>query len=360
MYTSFTVRNFRCFDDMTVEPLAEINLIAGKNDVGKTALLEALFLHCGAYNPTLAIRVNVFRGFDIVKVELSPGAQPPWESLFSGFDTSIELEGENTETGSRLLRLRVVHDPSNLGFDELAEITSFVPKGTYDVPDTSGVIQLLELAYEEAERSGDCYLVLDSKGIRSVPVPPRPPFNAFFQAARLRIPFSEDASRFGRLQILGNEDVLLQVLRILEPRLRRLTVIVEAGQPIIQGDIGLSRPVPLPLMGEGVSLLASLVLAISTAPGGVVLIDEIENGLHYSILPLVWQAIAETAKSFNTQIFATTHSFECIRAAHEALNRDDTFDFRLHRLERLDDKIKAVTFSRKQLATAIATDLEVR
>ena len=82
--------------------------------------------------------------------------------------------------------------------------------------------------------------------------------------------------------------------------------------------------------------LARLVLAVSDASNGIVLLDEIENGFHYSVLPNVWRLIESAANQFNTQVFATTHSIECVRAAHNTL---DSASFRLHRLDVLEDKV---------------------
>jgi AAA15 family ATPase/GTPase len=62
MYTSFEAKNFRGFEDLAISELGRVNLIAGVNNIGKTALLEALFIHCGAYNPVLALNVNALRG----------------------------------------------------------------------------------------------------------------------------------------------------------------------------------------------------------------------------------------------------------------------------------------------------------
>ena len=90
------------------------------------------------------------------------------------------------------------------------------------------------------------------------------------------------------------------------------------------------------------------------------MIDEIENGLHYSVLGDVWRVIDQTAKAFNTQIFATTHSRECIVAAHEAFESDDDYDFRLHRLDQINGTIRAVTYPQGTLEAAIETNLEVR
>jgi len=219
---------------------------------------------------------------------------------------------------------------------------------------------VLELESEEREQSQSYYLILDAKGIRSAPIPPPPPFPAIFLPARGRIPRAEDASRFGKLELIGQQDLVLKALQVIEPRLRRLAVVVVGEVPVIHGDIGLGRLMPLPLMGEGMARLTSLVLAIANTPKGVVLVDEIENGLHHSVLPKVWRAVGETARAFNTQVFATTHSFECIVAAHRAFSEGEGYDFRLHRLEQVDDFIRVVTYDQETVDAAIEMGLEVR
>ena len=360
MYESFEVRNFRCFRELTIAELERVNLIAGVNNVGKTALLEAMFLHCGAYNPTLALRLNAFRGIEAVKIKFGQWIEPPWDSLFHQFNVSksMELVGENTVTGRRSLRLNVVRDPSELS--SIAQFSGSAPDVSEGILSSSEIAKVLKLEYEEGERHGSSYMILDRKGIRAEPIPPVPPFPAFFQGARMRVPFPDEAERFGNLEIRGQQDVLLQVLRLIEPRLSRLAMVVVAGEPMLHGDIGIGRLVPLPVMGEGMVRLASLVLHIGNAPNGVVLVDEIENGLHHSILPKVWRAIGEVAREFNTQVFATTHSRECIVAAHKAFAESDVYDFRLHRLEGTKEGIRAVTYDQETLEAAIETDLEVR
>lgn len=369
MYQLFEVHNFRCFHELTLTNLARVNLIAGMNNVGKTALLEALFLHCGAYNPELAMRLNAFRGIESIKVEFGRQVETPWDSLFNEFDTSksVELIGENTITGKRIVRLKVTRDPR-----DLAEVGPSIHyresehKRSLPLAEAASVLTsmsalILALEYQERERDGKYFMILDPQGLMRVePIPPPPPFPAFFLAARVRPPLLEDAERFSRLDIIGRQDVLLEALRLIEPRLRRLAVVVVGGVPMIHGDVGLGRLVPLPVMGEGMARLASLVLAIGNAPNGVVLVDEIENGLHHSVLPKVWHAIGEVARQFDTQVFATTHSLECIVAAHQAFAVSGRYDFRLHRLERRDGTIRAVTYDQETLAAAIETGLEVR
>jgi len=131
-------------------------------------------------------------------------------------------------------------------------------------------------------------------------------------------------------------------------------------EPIINGDIGMRELVPLPLMGEGMGRLLSIILAIANAKGGTILIDEIENGLHHSVLTDVWKAIADAARRSDVQIFATTHSYECIIAAHQAFETSEKDDFRYHRLERVKDKIQAITYDRENLAISEEMNLEMR
>jgi len=360
MYRFFTVSNFRCFSNLVLDDLERINLIAGMNNVGKTALLEALFLHCGAYNPELTLNVNAFRGIETVKIEIGPWTETPWDSLFCEFDITktVELVGEDTETGRRSIRLRVLHEASELA--RAAQSISHASSEAQKTLSTLETAKVLELVYQDQKTERHYYMILDRKGVRTEPIPPAPPFPAFFQAARVRVPFRVESERFGRLEIHGEQEVVLRVLKLIEPRLKRVATVVVAGEPILHGDIGKGRLIPLPLMGEGMARLASLVLHIGNAPKGVVLVDEIENGLHYSVLPKLWQAIGEVARQFDVQIFATTHSLECVAAAHNAFSKSSCYDFRLHRLERVEDVIHVVTYDQETLEAAIETGLEVR
>lgn len=372
MYQSFEVTNFRCFSKLELKELERVNLIAGMNNVGKTAFLEAMFLHCGAHNPELTLRVNVFRGIEYVRTDVEQWVETPWASLFNQFDDSkrvelkgVELKGKNEPNVCRILRLK---RPSHVPSEILTRATvNILGVGENITPSSTHVLEL-ECEEKQIPKGGKTtkkgktqkyHLILDAKGIRMTSPTP-PPFPAIFLPARVRIPPVEDANRFGKLEVIGKQDVVLKTLQVVEPRLRRLAVVMVGNVPIIHGDIGLDRLVPLPLMGEGMARLTSLALAIANAPNGVVLLDEIENGLHYSVLPKVWRTIGEAARVFNTQIFATTHSFECIVAAHRAFSECEHYDFRLHRLERVNDSIRVVTYDQETIEAAIEMGMEVR
>ncbi|MYG02772.1 MAG: ATP-binding protein [Acidobacteriia bacterium] len=167
----------------------------------------------------------------------------------------------------------------------------------------------------------------------------------------------EDAVRLGQLRARKKGDLLTKALQVVEPSLESVEDISATGTPMIWGDIGLPELTPLSAMGEGVARIARIVLATSSVPGGVVLVDEIENGFHHSVMKKVWSVVEEAAQLFDAQVIATTHSYECLMAAHEAL-RDE---WRFHRLDRTKEgSSQCVTFDTERVEAAIRHWLEVR
>lgn len=361
MYRSFRARNFRCFADLQVRDIARINLIAGLNNVGKTALLEALLIHSGAPDANVALGLDGFRGLSYGDGAEQASGAAPWASLFSGFaaDVPVELVGQQETGRSRLVRLRTVREPA-----ELARATSHFSQEYVERPVAPALPAVLAADTEDdGQVAGTAYLGRSRMGgIWSVYPSSRAEPSAIFFPARGRRPASEDAERYGKMEVIGRQDAVRDALKLIESRLQRLAVVVVANAPVIHGDIGVGRLMPLPLMGEGMARLFSLVVGIGNIPKGVVLVDEIENGLHHSVLYKVWRAIAEVARQFDVQVFATTHSYECITAAHKAFaeNLPCQDDFRLHRLERVRDEIVAVTYDREALGASIEMGLEVR
>ncbi|MBE7473653.1 MAG: ATPase [Anaerolineae bacterium] len=356
MFRSFTIKNFRCFHNFSMEPLERVNLIAGKNNTGKTSLLEALFLHIGSNNPALPLRINAFRGIEQMAIE----ADEMWGWLFFSkrIEETIELTSLSEDNIRRVLRIFLTEpEKAQLAASGNGSATS---SKTIESITTAVGPHDLTLQYEDTGgQSGTSRAFIVSDGVKTERAPLTPSPVGVFLSTRVRFP-TEDAERFSKLDAIGRQNEVLTTLSFLEPRLKRLAVLVRGGAPMINGDIGVGELVPLPLMGEGVVRLASIVLAIANAQNGTVLIDEVENGLHYSVMVNVWKAIAFAARQSNTQIFATTHSWECIRAAHEAFSESDIYDFRLHRLDRADSEIRAVTYDQDMLAAADVSDLEVR
>ena len=104
------------------------------------------------------------------------------------------------------------------------------------------------------------------------------------------------------------------------------------------------------------------MLALTDRSIGMVFIDEVENGIHYSVQTDVWKGIGLVARELDIQVFATTHSYEMIEAAHEAFRDDDPYEFRFHRLNRNSetDQIEAVTYNKAGVDAFTNISYEVR
>jgi AAA15 family ATPase/GTPase len=158
----------------------------------------------------------------------------------------------------------------------------------------------------------------------------------------------------------GAEERLEKLLRIIEPRLNSLRSIATQGAPLIYADIGLDERIPAVHLGQGFNRLLSIYAGILASGKNVLLIDEIENGLHHEILPEVWRGIRALAESEDVQVFATTHSWEAVSAAHEAFAETLDYDFALHRLVQVGEDVQVQTLDREGIEASVRGLLEVR
>ena len=360
-YSCFRTENFRCIREVTVEPLKRINLIAGNNNAGKTALLEAIFLHCGAFNPGLVATVAGLRGIGSYKLERGRPVQPPWSSLFRDLDesTQIRLVGQDSRGHSQTIVIKTTLDPQDLA--HVKSVSKHSVQNGQGTATSGGRTDVLRWHYSGAGREDVILLFFDGPEIKTYPATVRTPlFPGHFMGSRWTPDFPEIAEQYGELEIEKKEDGLLKILRLIEPKLSRLSTVLLGGVPMLHADVGIGKLIPVAFLGDGILRLARIILFIIHSSGGVVLIDEVENGFHYSHLRQIWSALAASAKQFNVQVFATTHSRECIVAAHQAFSETFDYDFRLHRLERDDGGIHAVTYDQESLEAAIESGFEVR
>ena len=95
------------------------------------------------------------------------------------------------------------------------------------------------------------------------------------------------------------------------------------------------------------------------------MIDEFENGLHYSIQEEVWEKLFKLAKELDIQVFATTHSEDTVKAFCKVAVADKEVDGKLISLGRSaktsnKGQIQAVNFDENQLKRFIDSGMEVR
>jgi AAA15 family ATPase/GTPase len=134
----------------------------------------------------------------------------------------------------------------------------------------------------------------------------------------------------------------------------------ENQRPYISADIGLSERVPIDQLGQGINRLIAIFCELLGQRPAICFIDEIENGLHHSVLTRIWQGIATVAERLDIQVFATTHSRECLEAAHEFFSQRDPYDFRVIQLYRVKDQVDGRVLGRELIEAAVETEIEVR
>ncbi len=350
MFKNLRIRNFRGFGDLEIPRLGQVNLVTGKNNTGKTSLLEAFFMLCGAGNPEMALRINAIRGIDSVQGTPTTALQTFWKPIFTYFDMrrTVEIEGDDTSCGP--LRLSIALDQP-----DTIELPFDIPGRTLTT-EFSKESELKVSFKKGTEKTVGGRMRITSGGIQIDQPVSNPPFEVVFLSSRTGN-LQEDAQRLGQLRQRKEGGFVVDALRIVEPRLKSVEVNSASGVPMIWGDIGLPELAPLSMMGEGMTRIARLILAISHAPSGVVLVDEVENGLHHSALGKVWKAIGEAARQFNTQVVASTHSLECMQEAHQSLDAEDLL---IHRLENKDGTIRCKTLGPDQIRATVEHNFEIR
>ncbi|MDP2754348.1 MAG: AAA family ATPase [Nitrospirota bacterium] len=355
MIKTLKINRFKLFESLRIDNFSQITLIGGKNNVGKTSLLESIFTFYDRGNPEVTFRQFAWRGVKTVALT----SEAMWAPIFKDFDMSmpIDIEVNNTKKRERL-RIRL-----NSKYQKKLQVRkSFTPGSPKQISTdqlASPIVALDFVYYVGDKEKGSAHILLDQGGLGiEIENLASSKTAVIFPSCRDKNP-NEDAERFGKIDIEGRLNELTGLIKIVEPRLISLSSIAQINYSLIHGDIGLSRKIPIPYMGEGISKLLSYILAIMTTENGIVLIDEIENGLHYSVLPEIWKAIFKAAKISNCQVVITTHSYEAIKAMQEAMKGNES-SFSYIRLDRAGNEIVPQYYNPDMLISAFESNWEVR
>lgn len=351
MLESLSIKNFRCFKEFKIDSLSKINLITGKNNVGKTALLEAIFLMLGSNNADIPLRLNVLRG--AIPANMTADANELWGWLFYNRAINLPIALACKEVDGNEHEIEVALD----------DATS-IKVDAQKLNDMSGITGSFnkELGITYSSLKGASFKARAQIINNNIQYNHEPnklvfPLSIFLPSHQLPT-MQENAMRFSALVEIKEDGDILESLRIIEPRLEKLIVSNATGSAYLIGDFGTKPLLPLSYMGDGINKLLSILLSITAVKKeGCLLVDEIEAGFHYSVMPQVWQVISHLAIKLNVQIIATTHSLEFVRAASK-INQEDVF--RLYRLERKEDQIKAIAYNKEAFDTSIEFGWEVR
>ena len=165
------------------------------------------------------------------------------------------------------------------------------------------------------------------------------------------------------ITLSDKEAYVIDALRIIEPEVERIAFIEEGTREraaVVKSKAN-NSVVPLKSMGDGINRILTIILALVNADNGYLLIDEFENGLHHSVQEKLWEIIFYLSKKLNVQVFATTHSEDCIRGFEEALNGNkDKLDGKLIRLDLKKGVIRPVEFNSEELKIVSDGNIEIR
>ena len=154
------------------------------------------------------------------------------------------------------------------------------------------------------------------------------------------------------------ENEIIEALKIIEPRIIDLQLV---GSRIMV-DVGLPTRLPINVLGDGVRKVLAVILSIYKCRNGILIIDELDNGLHFSVMPQLWEVILYMCQKHHTQIFASTHSLDLVKSLVKAIGKSKQpqliASYKL--IRKNDDELVALRYSAEELAYAIKQEMEVR
>lgn len=347
---SVHINNFRSFKDLKIDKLGKVNLLIGENGCGKTSVLDAIFMLSGGKNPVLAVAVQNMR-------QLIINTNEDFKYYFRDFnlDHAIDIEAETFEKKDMKLCIKpIMSSAREINFGGMPGV-----KSTQDTPiETRQNNVLAGLKYEFTNCEGKKFIT-DFIFPRAHPLGAvsKPEILGLYINTSNLLSMSESVSA---LIINKAENDIIPVLKEIDKNIVGIKMISNT----VYIDLDDKKELlPINIMGDGIAKIVSILAGIIRVKNGLLLIDEIENGLHYKSLKLLWKAIFKACYLYNVQIIATTHSDECLKIfsdIYAEYRQDDQSDIAVIRINKREQEHKATTYDSKNLAIAIENNIEVR
>jgi AAA domain, putative AbiEii toxin, Type IV TA system len=351
MIKSISVQNFRCLETFEL------------SNLGKTALLESMRLAFGG-TPGIAWALNHWRGHPTF---VSPNPtkeqfEAPWRSLFLNFDFENEIKTSLVDSEGRRATLRVFLDPER----SVTPGTPLFQQGA--VQANWGVASsIIPLAFERTDLTGQSSILLATVNqpqpqLFQLHLEPGPELGLgveFFPSS-WQFNSQQTAQWFSQLSVENKELPIKDAIHNEFKFISDLSVQAHIQFPSVHATMDyLTQKIPLSFVSSGINKLFVFMTFILTYAGGAILIDEMENGLHSSVLSHMWEIIHRLSDKAQTQLFMTTHSWECLRAALPLIEKADN-DFSLIRIEREGLRSIPRQFAGKDLASALEEEFDFR
>lgn len=320
MIKDVKIKNFRCFRNTEFKEFKQVNLIGGKNNSGKTAFLEAVFLNTSPKARSIEL-LRRFRQIDSSFIKEMP--ERAWSNLFLDNDNREAEIGISTDSQDNYT-LRVTCDEP---FEDFIKILSDDKKDKEFEEEGSKFQEPRELlSNRESTRSSlhlnysingkediTATLIAHSEGVLVKEANGPDVKDIFFIPSSLKMSSQSLAEEFDQADLNGLGERVLEAFQIIDSDISEVKTI-SVGKPSIYLKTKQNDFLPIGLFGDAINKVSYFILKMINNRNSILLIDEIENGIHYSNQEELWNNIFKVAKEFDVQIFATTHSIEMIKA----------------------------------------------
>jgi AAA15 family ATPase/GTPase len=314
------INNFRCFEALQINGLAHINLIAGQNNIGKTALLEAIYLmvqpSVSTINTILDLRQDSLEN-------MRENLNTAWDNFFFAQNKINNIYFEIKTTDDKKYNTTLKYSESADIFVDYIEKTMtekehklFKFAQRLKNEQLINAILSIETASDNHESLQKGVLIASadtvaSRGARYTIIP------AHFMTANTKMALSEMAKEASKLKLQSSDKwaLFIKGLQTIDKDIIDVDIVTLGG-----GNLHLKKnnniSMPLAMYGDATYKIASIILLMLNNKNSIILIDEIENGIFHENQEKVWEMLFELALNpdFNAQIFATTHSAEMIKA----------------------------------------------
>ena len=368
---SISIKNFRGLDRFKISRLGRVNLLVGKNNTGKTTVLEALRL---ASSPDPRVRIYDLltsrHEYDFAirrdeigwkrrdKVGYPESPSLAFESLFygrppfrNGESFEIDTKGEDQHLSVEFLWLKQERTSDDAGIRYIPADFDFDPEALpgFAIHQDDNRILFPFDRFSRVMMRRRLATDIDSNV-------------AYLSSAGLQ---PEEIGRiWDGIALTDDEDDVIDALRVISPNIEKLVMVQSPearGERMLMAKLNQFRsPMPFKSLGEGVTHLLDIVLSMIKAKNGLVLIDEIENGIHYSVQKDLWDLVFKLSKKMDSQIFCTTHSWDCIEGFAKAGLAAPKSTGKVFRLENNDGRIETVNFSFDEIEIAASSSIELR
>jgi len=368
MIKSIDIENFRCFKQLSLKDLSTINIVVGDNASGKTALLEAIRL---AATGTPQVMLNINQNRNILSFMYPNPTLEVFQSFWSTFffngniNNKISFNFVDSLPTPITKTVKIYFDktkaftnlPANEGSSGTSNIT------VINIPNIANITNIIPLKFERhvGGSKTEGLATINFQGQLQLPtlseLGPGTGFYPSFQAPNIQ----EVAHYYSQLSLSNKEKPIIKILQKIFPFVQDINnLTLMPGQSSLYLSVSNSSiKIPSTLISAGVNKFLSLIIGISSHRRGVSLVDEIDNGFYFKKLPDMWSVLLNLAKECEVQIFASTHSLECLKAV-APLIREDADAFTLIRTIKNDQECTADVFRGDDARAAIESDIEVR